>query len=311
MGTMYLEHFGLKEAPFSLTPNTDYFLNIEGYQEALNTLLVGLENCDAFIKVTGEVGTGKTLLCRKLYNSLGDQYHVLYLRMPCTQEMDLFYAVSKALKIREYEKMRRPELLAAIENRLNTLHKKGKRCVLLVDEAQTLSLKALEALRLLTNQETETEKLLQIVLFGQPELDEKINSPRLRQLRQRIVFSYTLQPLDRHAVGLYIHHRLLVAGFEGDVLFTPKALDKLYRSSGGIPRVLNILSHKSMLVAYGQGMHTVTDAHVERAIHDSASSTEAVTAPASAFRWRPEWQLGIAAVVVCGVGLFLFERLGL
>ncbi|MAZ43645.1 MAG: AAA family ATPase [Legionellales bacterium] len=305
---MYLEHFGLKEAPFSLTPNTEYFLNVQGYQEALNTLLVGLENCDAFIKVTGEVGTGKTLLCRKLYNSLGEQYHVIYLRMPCTTEMDLFFAVAKALRVKEYSRLTKPELLNAIEGKLATLHRLGKRTVLLVDEAQTLSPRALEALRLLTNQETETDKLLQIVMFGQSELDERLKNPRLRQLRQRIVFSYSLKPMDRHALGLYIHHRLFVAGYEGDVLFTPKALDMLYKASNGIPRVVNILSHKALLVGFGQGMHRVTDQHVSRAVNDSGSSTGAVKAPNLSL--RPELQLGIAVLIVCGVGLFLFEHLG-
>ncbi len=308
MATMYLEHFGLKEAPISLTPNTEYFLNVQGYQEALNTLLVGLENCDACIKVTGEVGTGKTLLCRKLYNSLGDQYHVIYLRMPCTSEMDLFFAVAKALRVREYSQQSKPELLNAIEKKLETLHRVGKRTVLLVDEAQTLSPRALEALRLLTNQETETDKLLQIVMFGQSELDERLANPRLRQLRQRIVFSYALKPMDRHALGLYIHHRLFVAGYDGEVLFTPKALDTLYKASNGIPRVVNILAHKSLLVAYGQGMHRVTEQHITRAVHDSSSTTGAVRS--KQLSMRPELQIGIAVLAICGIGLFLFEHLG-
>lgn len=309
MGTMYLEHFGLKEAPFALTPNTDYFFNVKGYQEALNVLMVGLENCDAFIKVTGEVGTGKTLLCRKLYNALGDEYQVIYLRMPCTSEADLFFAVAKALRIKNAAQMRKPELLSAIEQKLEALYKLGKRTVLLVDEAQTLSPRALEALRLLTNQETESDKLLQIVMFGQPELDQKISTPGLRQLRQRIVFSHRLVPMDRHAVGLYVHHRLFVAGYEGDVLFSPKALDLLYKASKGIPRVLNILGHKSLLVAYGQGMHTVTHEHVERAINDSQTSTQAVEGPG--LKLKPELQLAMAILMVCGVGLFIFQHLGM
>jgi len=306
MSTMYLEHFGLKETPFSLTPNTEYFLNIKGYQEALNVLLVGLDNCDTFIKVTGEVGTGKTLLCRKLYHALGSHYQVLYLRTPCTTEMDLFYAVGRALQIKNSTELQRQQLLSSIEVRLDELNRMGKRTVLLVDEAQTLSMRALEALRLLTNQETETDKLLQIILFGQPELDEKLSSPKLRQFRQRIVFSYELKPIDRHAVGLYVHHRLFVAGYTGDVLFMPRALDALHKASKGIPRLINILGHKALLVAYGQGAERVTEAHVKLAICDSDRKS-GVTGPS--FVARPELQVAAAIVAVCGVSLYIFERL--
>ncbi|MES2212148.1 MAG: AAA family ATPase [Pseudomonadota bacterium] len=304
MSAMYLQHFGLKEAPFALTPNAEYFLNVQGYQEGLNVLQVGLENCDSFMKVTGEVGTGKTLLCRKLIAGLGEKYHLVYLRSPCSTDIDLFCAVALALHIPDALQMPRATLLTAIDAKLSNIHQQGKRCILLVDEAQAMSLKALEALRFLSSAEGESEQI-QIILFGQPELNVKLASPKLRQLRQRIVFSYHLNPMDRHSVGLYIHHRLFVAGYQGDVLFSPKSLDLMYQATRGVPRLVNIIGHKALMVAFGRGSSKVVEAHVKRAIDDTEQVHRSF-----GYTLKPEVvQLGVAILAVCTLGVYLYQQL--
>lgn len=305
MGAMYLKHFGLKEVPFSLAPNAGYFLNIQGYQDALNTLLVGLENCDSFIKVTGEVGTGKTLLCRKLIASVDSSYHVVYLRTPSGTDMDLFAAVAQALQIPDALHLQRPQLLTAIDHKLTALQQQGQRCLLLMDEAQAMSLKALEALRFLCRSESDVDKL-QVVLFGQPELDEKLSSPKLRQLKQRIVFSCRLKPMDRESLGLYIHHRLFVAGFQGDVLFAPKSLDRMFSATQGVPRLVNIVAHKSLLVAYGRGARRISEVDVDRAVRD----TEQLHENSRNTWWAllPDLQVGLAVLAVCTLGIYGYQH---
>jgi MSHA biogenesis protein MshM len=160
-----------------------------------------------------------------------------------------------------------------LQERLIELAAAGRRVVVIIDEAQALSDQSLEALRLLSNLETETRKLLQVVLFGQPELDERLAQAQLRQLRQRIGFAYRLQPLDAEGVGLYLQHRLAVAGYNGRPLFGAPALRRLHRASGGIPRLLNVLAHKALMLAYGRGLREVTAAEVTLAVRDTAGAT--------------------------------------
>jgi MSHA biogenesis protein MshM len=266
---MYLEHFNLKEFAFSLTPNTEFFLNALSYREALNTLLVALKSGDGFIKITGEVGTGKTLLCRKLLNSLGEDYEPAYIANPALSDLDIYRAVAEDLGIKDTNFANGHQLTQALTQRLIQIHREGKRVVLLIDEAQVLSNQALEAVRLLTNIETETRKLIQIVLFGQPELDERLAQPSFRQLRQRIIFSYRLKTIDKDSINGYLQHRLMVAGYEGEDLFSQAAVKMLHKASRGIPRLINVLGHKAMMVAYGKGVKSITKAHVNRAILDT------------------------------------------
>lgn len=297
---MYLEHFKLKENAFSLTPNTEFYLNALSHREALNILLVALKGGDGFIKITGEVGTGKTMLCRKLLNSLGSTFETAYIANPALSDLDIYRAVAQDLGIKNTNFANGHELSQNLTYRLLQSHREGKRVVLLVDEAQAMSNSALEAIRLLTNIETETKKLLQVVLFGQPELDERLALPGLRQLRQRIVFSYSLQPIDRQSLKGYLRHRLSVAGYQGEDLFTQDALKVLHLASRGIPRLINIISHKAMMVAYGKGTKKVTKAHVARAIHDTSDAT-----PVSLFSWRKqELLLGWMLTMLLGLGVY-------
>jgi len=282
---MYQQHFGLRELPFSLTPDTGYFFSYGHYADALNTLLVALRVGEGFIKVSGEVGTGKTLLCRKLINSLDAQFVSAYIPNPMLTPYGLQTAVAEELGLEISRNYGQHQLQKMIAERIIELNGMGKRVVLCLDEAQAMPLETLETLRLLTNLETEKSKLLQVVLFGQPELDKHLDDARVRQLKQRITFSYQLRPIDPHGLDSYVTHRLLVAGYQGGNLFQPGAMQSLYRASRGIPRLINILSHKAMMVAYGRGETTVGAGHVKSAIDDTEMARVCLA------RYRRRWWL--------------------
>jgi MSHA biogenesis protein MshM len=280
---MYLEHFGLRELPFSLTPDTSYFLSCRNHQEALNLLLVALRSGEGFTKIVGEVGTGKTLLCRALLKLLEPRFVTAYLPNPLLTPNGLPLAIAEELKLRMRFCVDFYRSLRLLHKQLIKLDAAGKSVVVLLDEAQALSDRSLETVRLLTNLETEKHKLLQVVLFGQPELDEHLAKPSLRQMRQRITFSYRLRPLDRCELGHYVEHRLRVAGCERPQVLTSGGLDALLNASRGVPRLVNILAHKALLCAYGRGDEVVERWHVRRA----AADTEGVRRSAlhAARRW--------------------------
>ncbi len=271
---MYLQHFGLKTLPFSLSPDTDYFFTYGHYSNALNTLMVALRSGEGFIKLTGEVGIGKTILCRKLLNLLDKEFLTVYIPNPLLTPMGLYLAVAQELGIDINRYTHQHLIMNKISEQLINLTQKGHRVVLCLDEAQAMPDDSLEALRLLTNIETEKTKLLQVVLFAQPELNERLSHRSVRQLRQRIVFSYDLKPIDKKGMEVYIQHRLRVSGYMGITLFQDKALKKLYNASKGIPRLINILSHKALLVAYGKGNRTVESSYVDIAINDTEETNK-------------------------------------
>lgn len=268
---MYLEHFKFREMPFGLTPNVALFCGLKGHEEALNVLLFSLRSGEGFIKIVGEVGSGKTLLCRKLLDTLEDEFVTAYIPNPDLNPIELRRALARELGIDLAHLQDQHELLALINNRLLELHLAHKRVVLLLDEAQALPLESLEALRLLTNIETEKTKLMQVVLFGQPELDEHLTKPQLRQLAQRITFSYYLPLMTREDLDTYLFHRLAMVGNTAGLLFAKKAKDILYHASKGVPRVVNILCHKALLVAYGCGEKKITRRIMRYAINDTKS----------------------------------------
>ncbi len=282
---MYLEFFGLSEPPFGLTPDTAFYFGNTSHQEALHTLLVALRMGEGFIKVTGEVGTGKTLLCRKLLRELAGDPSVVtaYIPNPAMTVSALHQALADELGVSSGRHVGQHRLMRLIGDRLVAERTAGRSVVLIIDEAQALPRDCLEAVRLLTNLETEKSKLLQVVLTGQPELDVRLARPAMRQLRERISFSHSLVPMDSQAVADYLNHRLDVAGYSGPRLFRPRVAHAIARGCRGVPRLVNIVAHKCLLVAYGQGKATITSEYVRRAIAD----TESLRPPGSAFKpWR-------------------------
>jgi MSHA biogenesis protein MshM len=265
---MYETHFGFRHAPFGLTPDTRFYFAEASHQEALNTLLIALRAGEGFLKVTGEVGLGKTLLCRQLLNALGQEFVTAYVPNPAVSPRGLLQTVAGELGCAVEAAAAPEQLLKAIEGQLVANAQRNLRTVLVVDEAQALSDETLEAIRLLTNLETETYKLLQVVLFGQPELDQRLARAHLRQLRQRITFAYRLRPLDRRQFDAYVRHRVEVAGGP-QALFADDALRVLYRASGGTPRLVNVLCHKALLAAFGPGRAQVGRAEALDAVADT------------------------------------------
>ncbi len=266
---MYLAHFGLRELPFGLTPDTAYAYATRAHQEALNTLVIATQHGEGFIKITGEVGTGKTLLCRRFLASAGDDTVTCYLPNPLLTPQTLLRALADELELTLGAAASEYDLHKAINAELLALAAEGRRVIVCVDEAQALPLKSLETLRLLSNLETEKRKLLQVVLFGQPELDARLALTAMRQLRQRIAFHYRLTGMDRAELRHYLHHRLHVAGRHGVELFSAGAIAALQRATGGTPRLVNILAHKALLAVFGAGGDTVEAAHVRAAARDT------------------------------------------
>ncbi|OYY95303.1 MAG: AAA family ATPase [Hydrogenophilales bacterium 28-61-23] len=273
---MYLTHFGLREFPFGLTPDTSYFFPGAGAQTALNTLLVALESGEGLIKIVGEVGSGKTLLCRYLLNQLEKKgWAAAYIPNPHLTPAALNQALLSELVGADaspggsvVKRSVAYGLTKALEMRLLELAQAGKPALALIDEAQAMPLETMEALRLITNLETEKRKLLQIVLFGQPELDTRLADPSVRQIRSRIVFHERITPLAAHETPVYLMHRVAQAGAAGP-LFTLAAAKKLHRLSQGMPRLLNILAHKTLLLAYGEGRAQAEPRHARLAARDT------------------------------------------
>lgn len=273
---MYLDHFGLREYPFGITPDTDFVFPGAAHQEALNTLMIAVDSGEGFIKITGEVGTGKTLLCRRFLAHMektGAQ--VAYIPNPQLEPRTLLRAIAEELLISLPAESDEFHLINAVHMALLDRACSGKRVVVCLDEAQAIPLATLEYLRLLSNLETEKTKLVQLVFFGQPELDTHLADPSVRQLRQRIAFEYRMHGLSVAEVGQYLSHRLHVAGSRQPI-FSKAAVRRLHKASGGTPRVLNILAHKSLLTAFGDGGLQVDGKHVLSAVKDSPGIARAI-----------------------------------
>ena len=269
---MYLRHFSLREAPFSITPDAAFFYPHDGAQAALNTLLVALRSGEGFLKIVGEVGCGKTVLCRQLLRSLQGECVTAYIPNPDLGPRDLLLALAGELGLKLPASATRYRLLDGLQACLLGHAAQGRSVVLIVDEAQAIPVRTVESLRLLSNLETEKRKLLQIVLLGQPELDRKLARPEIRQLLQRITFSERLGPMEDARVGAYLRHRLQVAGTNastGPDVFEPQAVLALAQCSGGVPRLVNVLANKCLMLAYGENRHRVTVADVRIAAKDT------------------------------------------
>ncbi len=302
---MYQRHFGLREQPFSLTPDTQFFFDSQSHREVLNTLLLALRHSEGFIKIVGEVGTGKTLMGRKLLASLGPEFVSVYIPNPYLTPDELKWFLAEEIGVTYSPNTPSYQLLTDIYRQLVTMAEERKRVVMIVDEAQAMPRDTIEALRLLTNLETEKSKLLQVVLLGQPELDEILKRPDLRQLKQRIVFAEYLGSITRKSLPAYVQYRLHSAGFSVEPLLKGSAFNMLYWASAGVPRLINIIAHKAMLVAYGQGLQRVAQPQMARAVLDTAESRWAGRLLARRNFWLWPLLAALAAVAVTLAPLWL------
>lgn len=265
---LYLRHFGLQQSPFSLTPNTAFYVNLPQHHEAMQVLTTALNTGEGFIKVTGEVGTGKTMLCRKLMNEAPDDWKIAYIPDPYLSPLELRWAFASELGLKQTDGIDNQQLVQLVQHCLVALAAEGKRVVLIIDEAQALPDDTLEALRLLTNLETEQRKLVHVVLFGQPELDKRLASYKFRQLRQRVSFSYFLRGMSFDEVQAYVSTRVDIAGVR-QPLFSAAALKAIWKYSRGIPRLVNVLSHKGLMLAFGENKLQVEARHLRYAAKDT------------------------------------------
>jgi type II secretory pathway predicted ATPase ExeA len=265
---MYLEHFGLNEPPFRITPVTEFFFSGAHRGEILDALIYSLSEAEGIIKVSGEVGSGKTMLCRMLLERLPGHIETIYLANPSLSREEMLYAIADALGL-DIKGERVGIIMQNIHNRLESLAREGKRVVVLVDEAHAMPLDTLEELRLLYNLQVGNFKLLQIVLFGQPELNAKLEQPNMRQLKDRIVHHFHMQPLSRNVLDSYLMFRMRAAGYHGPNIFSPDAIKLIASASNGLMRRVNILADKSLLAAFVEDTHNIEVKHVRAAMRDS------------------------------------------
>jgi type II secretory pathway predicted ATPase ExeA len=266
--SLYLEHFGLREPPFRITPHTDFFFDGADRGATLEALLYATLHEEGIVKVVGEVGSGKTMLCRVLIERLPAHVETVYLANPSFTREEILYAVAEELRI-EFERERVTGALHALHDRLIDSYGRGRRTVILIDEAHAMPEETLEQVRLLSNLETSRHKLLQIVLFGQPELDEVLALASMRQLKDRITHSFRMRPLQAAEVATYLSFRMRAAGYRGPDLFAPAAVTLIARASGGLSRRINILADKALLAAYSEGAHAVGTKQARAAVADS------------------------------------------
>lgn len=262
-----MEFYGLRQAPFDLTPNPRFLFHSAKHREAFNHLLYGIRERKGFVQLTGEVGAGKTTLCRALLEQLDGRFSTALILNPVLDADELMKAIAVefGLNVTGFDRM---ETIAAISDFLLQQVLNGRETVLIIDEAQNLTEELLEQVRLLSNIETDDRKLLQIILMGQPELRERLNSPRLRQLRQRITVRYHLAPLKLVEMGQYIQHRLSLAGANGVPIFTRPALWRTFKYSQGVPRLVNAVCDKALLAGYVEQSLRITFGMVGRAIRE-------------------------------------------
>lgn len=265
----FQEYYGLNQQPFSLAPNTEFYVDIKTQQDCFHVLSYALQAGEGFIKITGDVGTGKTLLCRRLLNSLDDEEYVsVYIPNPALTPQALWRAIGHELEV-EVNNVDIHQLQERIQLRLLSLAQNNRSVVLVVDEAQCIPEDSLEALRLISNLEAESRSLIQIVLFGQPELNTLLEQHRFRQLKQRITYSAELQAMDTASMQHYIQQRMILAGYRGMPVFEDSALKLMKKATAGIPRLINIIAQKALFSAFGGGASSVSAAHIRAAVEDT------------------------------------------
>lgn len=292
---MYLDHFGLNQSPFKITPNTEFFYTGGNRGAILDALLYTIIHGEGIVKVTGEIGSGKTMLCRMLESMLPDNVEAIYLANPSLNRDEVFHAIAGELGLAT-EGKRGGEIMRLMQNCLIEKHAASKQVVLLVEEAQAMPLDTLEEIRLLSNLETAHHKLLQIVLFGQLELDENLALPQMRQLKERITHGFKVPPLDQKDIPEYLMFRMRAAGYHGPDTFSAGAIKLITAASRGITRRINVLADKALLAAFSENTHNILPRHIKAAIEDSEFAV-----PPSGLALK---QIGFAAaLLVLGIAL--------
>lgn len=296
---LYLDHFGLDEPPFRITPHTDFFFDGADRGTTLEGLLYAIVHDEGIVKVSGEVGSGKTMLCRVLMERLPEQVEIVYLANPSLSRGEILHAIADDLDV-DFPQDRISVALRDLEEHLIDIYADGRRVVILIDEAHAMPEETLEQVRLLSNLESSRHKLLQIVLFGQPELDEILDKSSMRQLKDRITHSFRMRPLSEAEVGRYLSFRMRAAGYRGPDVFSPRAVAMIAKSASGLTRRVNILADKSLLAAYAENKHAVNAPQVRAAVRDSDFGR--------LLHERQRWPLAVAggtlvAGLVLGIGL--------
>jgi len=264
---VYKNFFGLKERPFNVTADPNFLFFSKKHREAFDHLIYGIKERKGFLEITGEIGTGKTTLCRALLSQLDENTKTAFILNSNLPEVQLLLAIvtDLGLTVKPRTKI---ALLTELNRFLIGQLKTGSNVVLIIDEAQNLKAAQLEQIRLISNIETDKEKLIQIVLVGQPELKQKLDSPGLEQLRQRIAVRYHILPLDTSELADYIYHRLHVAGANEEIVFEPEALGEIYAYSSGVPRLINLVCDRALLSGFAVGTKTITIDIIKRAVEE-------------------------------------------
>ncbi len=293
--SLYLEHFGLREPPFRITPHTDFFFTGANRGPTLDALIYAITQDEGIVKVTGEVGSGKTMLCRMLLERLPDDVESLYLANPSLSRSEILGAIADELGI-PFEGKTTHSMIRTLQDTLVQRYADGKRVVILIDEAHAMPAESLEEIRLLSNLESKATKLLQIALFAQPEIEERLAANDMRQLRERITQHFNLSPLKSDEVGGYLEFRLRAAGYRGPNPFTERAIEQIAKISEGLSRRINILADKSLLAAYSAGTYKVDTREIQVANLDARFSPLQQKPP---FNYRPLlWGMGGGSVIV-------------
>jgi MSHA biogenesis protein MshM len=266
---MYQEHFGLARPPFKITPDTSLFFEGSQRGAALDALVYAISSGEGIIKVVGEVGSGKTMLCRMLEVRLSSDVDVIYIANPSLSPDNILHLIAHELHLDVNDEMSKVSVMQKIQSHLLEKHAANRQVVLFVEEAQSMPIETLEEIRLLSNLETDENKLLQMVLFGQPELDKKLSAPHIRQLKERITHSFNLSPFPPDDTLEYLNFRLRAVGYKGPDIFNKKTAGVVKKYSDGLTRRINILADKSLLAAFSEGSHTVTPSHIKSAAIDS------------------------------------------
>lgn len=287
---MYLEHFGLDRPPFKITPDTSMFYSGNKRGAALEALKYAIVSGEGIIKVVGEVGSGKTMLCRMLEVELGEDVEIVYIANPSLSPENILHVIAFELKLPITSESSKLEVMQALQTYLLEKHAHNRQVVVFVEEAQSMPVETLEEIRLLSNLETSDYKLLQMVLFGQPELDEKLRSPSIRQLKERITHNFYLDPFPADDVYRYLNFRMRAVGYRGPDLFSPSMASNIERKSSGLTRRINILADKALLAAFSEGGHAVNRRHIQMAAKDSDFGQEK--------HWKPVIKATIAIATI-------------